>query len=52
MINKDDMEKKKLDILKGLLNMMDKDAEKEKKLREYYIAVAGAEVAKEESGDR
>ena len=32
--------------------MMDKVVEKEKKLREYYIAVAGAEVAKEESGDR
>ena len=52
MINKDDMEKKKLDILRALLKMMDKDAKKEKKLREHYIAVAEAEVAKEESGDR
>ena len=52
MINKDDMDKKKLDILKGLLKIMDKDAEKERKLRERYIVVAGAEVAMEESGDR
>ena len=52
MINKDDMEKKKLDILRALLKMMDKDAKKEKKLREHYIAVAESEVAKEESGDR
>jgi hypothetical protein len=52
MINKDDMEKKKLDILRALLKIMDKDAKKEKKLREHYIAVAEAEVAKEESGDR
>ena len=52
MINKDDMEKKKLDILRALLEIMDRDAKKEKKLREHYIAVAGAEVAMEESGDR
>ena len=35
-----------------MIKMKDKDAEKEKKLREHYIAVAEAEIAKEESGDR
>ena len=52
MVTKSDMDKNKLDTLKALLKIMDRDAKKEKKLREHYIAVTGAEVAKEESGDR
>ena len=45
-------EKRRLDFLKGLLEVMERDEKKQRKQIEKDVIIAKAEVAMEESGDR
>ena len=45
-------EKRRLDFLKDLLEVMERDKEKQRKQIEKDVIIAKAEVAIEESGDR
>ena len=45
-------EKKRLDFLKDLLEVMERDEKKQRKQIEKDVIIAKAEVAMEESGDR